>query len=68
MRLQDIGIQDYKRKPDDFNNICLVKINGRWNEYRMITDIYGWLKVVISIESGTYYVSLLDMAILLGRV
>lgn len=68
IRLKDIGIEDCKRKPEDPDEICLLKINGEWNEYKMITDEFNWLVVILPLESGTYEISLLDILILLGRV
>lgn len=68
-KLKDIGIEDCKRSEEKPDEICLLKINGRWDEYKMVTDEYDWLEVVFPLETGTYQVvSLLDINILLGRL
>ena len=68
IKLKDIGIEDCKRKPEDPDKVCLLKIKGEWNEYKMITDQDNWLEVILTLDGGTYYISLLDIDILLGRI
>lgn len=68
IKLKDIGIEDCIRKPEDPDKICLLKIKGEWNEYKMVKDEYDWLEVVLPLKGGTYRISLLDINILLGGV
>lgn len=67
IKLKDIGIEDCRRKPENPDKACLLKINGKWNEYKMVTDEYGWLEVVLPLENGTYYISLLNINTMLRR-
>lgn len=66
MYLKDMGIEEYKRKPENPDEICLLKIKGEWNEYKMVTDQDNWLEVILPLDGKTYRISLLDIDIMIN--
>ena len=68
MYLKDMGIEDYIRSEVEPDTLCKLKIKGEWKDYKMVTDEYDWLEVVIPLESGVYHISVLDIMIMLGRM
>lgn len=68
IRRSEIGIEDYIRSEEYPDTLCKLKIKGEWKDYKMVSDEYDWLEVVIPLESGVYHISVLDIMILLGRM